>query len=495
MTKRHGLSKSRITLFEQCPRRLWLSVHRPELAEVSASTRAAFADGHRVGELACRLYPDGTMVDDADGLGAALDRTASLLATGWDRPIFEATFVHEGVLIRADLMLPAQGGWHVAEVKSTTGVRDYHRGDLATQLWVMRGAGVEVTAASIRHIDRAFVLTRAGDYAGLFADSFLGAELEPVIAGRGHIVAAARDVLAGDEPVREVGGHCDTPFACSFKSWCGREQPPAPTWPVSLLPEQAGKKLAATLLGRGIADLTLAPADAMTSPRLARIHAATVSGVAYHDAAAIRAETAGWAYPRTFLDFETIQFAIPRWLGTRAFEQVTFQYSAHVEEADGSVAHHEYLSLDGSDPRRGCAEALVGLPAAGAVIAWNAAFERSCLLGLAALFPDLAPALTSLADRLVDLLPVVRRHYYHRDMRGSWSLKAVLPTLGVAGYDELDEVKSGTDAQAGYLEAIDPATDAERRDALRQALLAYCERDTEAMLVVLDRLTEVSATA
>ncbi|WP_174291245.1 DUF2779 domain-containing protein [Sphingomonas bacterium] len=488
MTKRHGLSKSRITLFEQCPRRLWLSVHRPEAAVVAASTRSAFADGHRVGELACRLHPGGFMIDDARGLGAAIDETARLLAST-DRPLFEATFAHEGVLVRVDLMLPTASGWHVAEVKNTTGMKEYHRGDLATQLWVMRGAGVNVARASIRHIDRSFVLSRAGDYAGLFADSFIGADLEPVIAGRGVIVAAARAVLASDEPAREIGAHCDTPFACSFKSWCGRGMPAAPMWPVSLLPDTAGKKLAAKLIAGGISDLTLAPAEAMTSAKLSRVHAATVSGVPFHDAEAIVAETDDWAYPRTYLDFETIQFAIPRWLGTKPFEQVPFQWSAHVAAADGSIAHHEFLSINGIDPRRLCAEALITLPATGAVIAWNAPFERTCLIGLARLFPDLAASLTSLADRLVDLLPVARRHYYHRDMHGSWSIKAVLPTLGTPGYDELTEVKSGTDAQAGYLEAIDPATSDDRREALRQGLLAYCARDTEAMLVVLDRLT------
>lgn len=62
MTRRMGLSKSRITLFEQCPKRLWLSVHRPDLAEQNAGIRAAFADGHRVGDLACSLYPDGVMI-------------------------------------------------------------------------------------------------------------------------------------------------------------------------------------------------------------------------------------------------------------------------------------------------------------------------------------------------------------------------------------------------------------------------------------------------
>ena len=204
---------------------------------------------------------------------------------------------------------------------------------------------------------------------------------------------------------------------------------------------------------------------------------------------AIRAATAGWAWPRTFLDFETIAPAIPRWVGTGPFQQVPFQFSAHVESADGALDHIEFLSIDGSDPRRACAEALAGLPAEGAVVAWNMSFERSCLLGLARHCPDLAPALESLAARLVDLLPLARRHYYHRDMRGSWSIKAVLPTLADIGYADLVEVKSGTDAQAGWLEATDPAASAERREALRMALLDYCRRDTEAMILVLAALT------
>lgn len=169
--------------------------------------------------------------------------------------------------------------------------------------------------------------------------------------------------------------------------------------------------------------------------------------------------------------------------------QMPFQFSAHIETGDGQVTHRGFLSLDGKDPRRGCAEALLTLPAEGAVVAWNASFERSCLIGLATLFPDLASALTSLAKRLVDPLPIVRRHYYHRDMRGSWSLKAVLPTLGSTGYADLVEVKSGTDAQAGYLEAIDPTTSPARAAALRDALLDYFRRDTEAMMIVLETLT------
>jgi len=492
MSRRTGLSKSRITLFEQCPRRLWLAVRRPELAEENAGVRMAFADGHRIGELACNLHPDGIMIEAMDGLGKALEQTADLLRSGWDRPMFEATFAHDGVLIRADIIEPRADGWHLAEVKNTTGVKDYHLGDIATQLWVMRASGLQVVSAAVRHLDRDFTLTREGDFAGLFADTFVDSTVEDLARNRGDVVTAARAVLDGDEPQVEPGDHCSSPFSCGFIAWCTRHLPPAPEWPVTLLPDAGGKKIARQLLEQGVDDLMVVPASAMTSPKLARIHHATVTGEVWHDVDAIRRETAEWALPHIFLDFETIQFPVPRWIGTRPFQQVPFQFSAHIRDQQGSLNHAAFLSIDGSDPRRACAEALALLPTQGAVIAWNMAFERSCLLGLAGEFPDLAPALESLAARLVDLLPAVRRHYYHRAMRGSWSIKTVLPALSDAGYDDLNEVKSGTDAQAGYLEATAPGTVPGRIEKLRQALLDYCRRDTEAMIVVLDALTQQS---
>lgn len=127
---------------------------------------------------------------------------------------------------------------------------------------------------------------------------------------------------------------------------------------------------------------------------------------------------ANWAFPRTWLDFETIAFAVPRWVGTKPYGQVPFQFSAHIEAAEGAIDHREFLSLDGDDPRRGCAEAPVTMiPALGAVIGYNASFEKSRIMELAAAFPDLADTLTGIADRVVDLLPVTRANWYHRDQR------------------------------------------------------------------------------
>lgn len=484
--RRFGLSKSKIIMFEQCPKRLWLSVHRRELAEQDDDAEARFATGHEVGALACALLPDGVMIEAEPDLAAALATTQALLDNGHDKPIFEATLQHDGVLVRIDVLEPDNdaGGWHMAEVKSSTKAKDYHVGDLATQLWVARNAGVPINSAAIRHIDSSFVLEREGDFDGLFADTDLTAAAEPVIASRGETVAAARAALDGAEPETAPGAHCNAPFPCEFAGYCHAALPAGPDWPVTLLPYGGGKRW----VEQGIVDLLAVDPAALTNAVHARVHHATVSGEVYHDVEGARAAMAGWAFPRTWLDFETIGFAVPHWVGTRPYQQVPFQFSAHVE-TDGAIDHREFLSLDGSDPRRACAEALIEMvPPTGAVIGYNASFEKGRILELAAAFPDLADALTAMAARVVDLLPVTRAHWYHRDQRGSWSIKAVLPTIAAEMDYAALEVKDGGSAQEAYAEALSADCTPERRLALDAALRAYCGRDTEAMIVLAGRL-------
>jgi len=297
-------------------------------------------------------------------------------------------------------------------------------------------------------------------------------------------VAAARRVLAGEEPVRDMGDHCSTPFACEFAEWCGKGLPAGPEWPVAVLPNGGWKKWAA----KGVTDL-LELEETALSPRHARILTATRDGAPWHDVAGARAAMAAWSLPRAFLDFETINPAIPRWIGTRPYQQVPFQFSLHLEPGEGQpMTHHEFLRADGSDPRRACAEALIAvIPPDATVIAYNAGFEKRVLRELARDVPDLAEALLAMEARTVDLLPIAREHWYHRDQRGSWSIKAVLPTLSELGYDGL-EVKDGGNAQEAWLEAADPACSPDRRWALEEALKAYCARDTWAMVVVMRAL-------
>lgn len=483
----HGLSKSKLTSFEQCPRKLWLSVHRPDAAVPDPGAEGRFAAGHAVGDLACAQLQGGVMIEAVPDLDAALERTARLMAES-PVPMFEATFSHDGVLVRVDVMEPdGSGGWHVAEVKASSDPKDYHWADLATQLWVMQEAGIAVSSAAIRHLDRDFRLIVEDAYDGLFMDSIAGSDIDALIKRRPSVVEAARATLAGPEPDLAPGSHCTKPFTCEFGAWCGRDLPAGPEWPIELLPN-TGSRLAARWAEAGVYELLDLPAESLSNPTHRRIQQATMTGVPFHDPEGARRATDDWAWPRIYLDFETIQHAIPRWIGSGPYQQTPFQFSAHVEKRDGTLSHTGFLSTDGDDPRAGIAEALSALPGEGAVVAYNAGFERRCLRDLAVAVPDHAQALLSLAARLVDLLPVARAHWYHRDQRGSWSIKYVLPTVAPElDYAQLD-VKDGGLAMEAWREAVDPATSVARHAEIRAALNAYCARDTEAMVVLLKRL-------
>lgn len=320
--RRIGLSKSKITAFEQCPKKLWLSIHRPDVAEQDEGAEARFTTGNTVGAIACALHPGGVMVDPPS-LSEALAKTSSLISGGHPGPIFEATFEHDGVLVRVDVLEKVEGGgWSAAEAKNSGKVKEYHRGDLATQVWVMREAGIELKRAAIRHIDTSFVLSREDDYAGLFTDADLLAELEDTISTRPTLIAEARAILSDEEPVREMGDHCRAPFSCEFAEYCGRDLPSGPEWPVTLLPYGGGKRW----LERGIEDL-LDLAEDDLNDKHAKILAATRDGIPFHDTEGARKAMAGWGWPRAWLDFETVAPAIPRWIGTRHFQQIPFQFS------------------------------------------------------------------------------------------------------------------------------------------------------------------------
>jgi hypothetical protein len=197
-----------------------------------------------------------------------------------------------------------------------------------------------------------------------------------------------------------------------------------PEWPVTVLPNGSGKRW----LAQGILDLLAIDPAQLTRVIDRRVYEATRTGEAFHDPQGARAAMEGWGYPRTWLDFETIGFAVPRWHGTRPHQPVPFQFSAHIEQSNGDIEHQEFLSLDGTDPRRACAEALVDMiPLVGAVIAYNASFEKRCIVELASAFPDLEERLRAIADRVVDLLPVTRASWYHRDQRSRPSCQQLLP--------------------------------------------------------------------
>jgi len=479
------LSKSKLMAFRQCPKRLWLQIHKPELETYSSEAQAAFAQGHAVGEVARGLWPGGQLVGHDQDLATAIKESQAWLDAGMPHPLFEGTFAHGGVLVRADVLEPKSAGVRLVEVKSAASVKPHYPDDCAIQAWVLRGAGLPVTSVELAHVDNQFVYPGGGDYQGLLKHVDLTEEVAPICADVGNWAEDATRVVAGAEPEVVPGPQCGSPYTCPFNDLCN---PPIADYPVTLLPGPGKSKKAAELLALGYKDIRDVPPGLTGKPHWELIRDVTLRGAVH-----IAPEAADYfrtlPYPRFHIDFETIGPALPIWAGTRPFRPIPFQWSCHIERGPGQLEHAEFLDTTGENPHHACIEKLLEVLAdAGPVFSYHH-YEKTILNAAAVALPDLAPRINAVIDRLVDLLPLTRQWYYHPALKGLFSIKVVAPTVDrLLDYSVLGDVQDGYGASDGYLEMIHPDTSPERRAELKAALLRYCAQDTLAMVKIAEML-------
>lgn len=446
MQRPFGLSKSRFTAGLQCRRLLWWRVNdmgAPELVP-DARQQAIFDQGTRVGELARTHVPGGTLADEGlewSDFAAKIAATRAAIDAGAPA-IYEASFLADHVFVAVDILARDGDGWRLIEVKSSTTVKDQHLPDAAVQVHVVRRAGLDVTGAEVMVLNRE---CRHPHLENLFTRHDVTARIAPWLERAPALVDEMIAVLQGPLPDVAPGWHCDTPYRCPFHARCN----PAPE---AAAPVASGE------------------------PVLAR--------------AGLAGALARFKGPLAYLDFETVMPAIPVWNGCRPYETVPVQFSVQAELDDGTLAHHAWLAEGADDPRPELARRVVEACAgAVSVIAYNASFERQCLEHLAAAVPAHATALRDIVRRLADPYPVVRNHVAHPAL-GTCGLKQVLPVLAPGlSYDDL-AIADGETASLALTRLVfarDAMPDAERA-ALREALLAYCERDTLALVRVMARL-------
>lgn len=483
------LSKSKLLAYRQCPKRLWLEVNRPDLRDDSAATQASFAVGNQVGDIARQLYDPqgkGILIDpQKDGFDAAFARTQELLLSA--QPIFEAGFRAEGALAFADVMLPKKKNgklvWRMVEVKSSTSVKDYHRDDAAVQAFLARSSGVDLSGIALAHIDSDWVCPGNGNYSGLLRENDLTDEAfsrgEEV---RSWIVDAQQIVAKKRAPRVTTGKQCSNPYECGFLAYCQSLEPQA-EHPIHWLPGRFGNALNTHVEAHGLTELCDVP-DNLLNDKQQRVKSVTLSGKPYFNKKAAAGALASHKLPAYFLDFETIQFAVPVWKGTRPYQQIPFQFSLHRLSRTGRLEQQAFLDLAGSDPSKSFAKALISACGdRGPIFVYNAGFETARIRELSERFPSLARPLLALNERVVDLLPIARDHYYHPSQRGSWSIKAVLPAVCPdLRYGDLEGIQNGGMAMDAYLEALAPQTTKARKAEIEQQLLAYCALDTYAMV-------------
>jgi hypothetical protein len=491
------LTKSRYMAGLQCPRRLWLVVHEPMPYEDREPGSPADV-GQEIGAKAHLLFPGGVLITEAPWQHAeAVARTAALMDDESVPAIFEAAFVYDDIRIRVDVMerLPS-GTWGLREVKSSSGLKDHYLDDIALQVHVLRGAGIEVSSMELLHVNTAYVRGRDGI---CWTDFFTRLDVAVAVAERlvdipGRL-PAMRDCLAMTaSPYAEPGKQCDSPYTCDFKDQCTADKPD--DW-IAYLPRLSQLR-ADELKVLGIEAISAIPADFPLTSKQVIIRDATASGQPYISVDLVYL-LRGYGPPACYLDFEAMMPAIPLYVGTRPYQTIPFQWSLHAATEDGVLHHREFLAVGESDPRRRFAESLIeALDAFDGPIIVYSAYEKTRLYELAAVFPDLGGSLRAITARLADLLPVVRGAVYFREFWFSNSIKSVAPALSPGfGYDDLEGVADGLAASAAFVRLASGASGSllgqDEVEQLRAALLAYCRRDTMAMVEVHRALARLAA--
>ena len=494
------LSKSKYCGLWQCPKIAWLKKYKPEELTIDESTLSRMEAGNEVGDLAMGLF--GDFVEVTAYHGDKLDLPQMIAATKAEMEkgtpvICEASFQYNGLYCAVDILKKENGGWAIYEVKSSThNDKAVYVADVAYQKYVLEHCGVPVSGIYLVCLNGDYVFDGRLDIHRLFKITDVARAVETEEKNIAANLSVAERLLASEEePAIDLSVNCKNPYLCGFWPYCSRHIPSPSVFDLYRMP--FAKKIEYYKKGKiTYQDLLFDPG--ITSPKQVRqiLYAVSDQGT-YVNKESIRDFLDTLSFPLYFLDFETMQTVIPRFVGTKPYAQIPFQYSLHyIEREGGELKHTEYLAKSGTDPRRELAERLCAdIPMNVCVTAYNKSFECTRIKELAAAFPDLADHLLNIEANIRDLLvPFQTGCYYNRAMGGSFSIKSVLPALfpddPALDYHNLDGVHHGGEAMTLFPKIKDMPP--EEQEKARHNLLKYCELDTFAMVKVWQALVQAS---
>jgi len=478
---RQEFSEEALEAWLQCERRAWLERHRPESRSTESGLERYLREQHADLGRAYRhqlIRTAGSTVTPSTGTGAAAD-TVRALRDG-AAAVLDGTLTAEGVggasagmrlRARLDVLRRVREGWAVETIAAGTRVRPHHIRRLAFGRLVAEANGLPVRRSAVACVVRApspdGPRLRVQDVSAVTADALR--RLPARIGAAGASLRAAR------EPRTAIGPHCHRPRTCPFLSRCWAPYDGHSIFEVPGLRSDTRR----ALRGAGWSDVRrvprrapgLEPAEhhALNDTRADRVRV---------DFGALHTGLAELSFPVAYLDMEFATPAVPWLPGTNPFQPLPFQFSVHLEDAEGGVHNLSFLHREAArDPRPALAGALAeALAGAGSIVVYDASAETLLLTELARAVPTAAATLRSAAERSWDLLALVRSAIRHPGFGTGWGLKRVAATLAPGSYENV-ELADGLAAQTAWRQLL------RSEDAgLAARLRRYCEADSRALL-------------
>ena len=482
------LSKSTFIKGLQCQKALYLHKYHSHLAdEITLQQKAIFERGTSVGLLAQKLFPNGLDASPKDysQYFESFQYTQELIDNGAE-VIYEAGFCFNHVICFIDILVKENGRWHAYEVKSSTKVTEIYVIDASLQYHIMQQTGLDIANISIIHIDNTYIRCGPLNLKKLFKSVLV---TQNAIDNALYIqdeLSNLHQVLAEKSiPNIDIGPHCSAPYDCNFKGYCWSDVPNYSIFDLSRL----NKNLKWKLYRSGCVELSHIPVDTDLSDNQKIEIDSYVNQREIIHKVKIRDFVNNLSDQIYYLDFETYQSVVPNFDNTKAYQQIPFQYSVHYEN-NGEIEHFEFLALNAlSDSREAFIKKLIAdVRKDGDILVYNIAFERGRLNELINIFPHYQLELQLIIDRMKDLMiPFKEKWYYMPSMKGSYSIKYVLPALVASlSYDNL-EINNGSLASSTFSN-LHNISDLDQIHKIRKHLLEYCKLDTLAMVKILEVL-------
>jgi len=476
------LTKSKYIIGLECQRYLWIVFNQPEkIRKTTVADEFKFKEGDKVGEFAKKLFPEGINlpIDYKENIQKSKESLKE------NKPLFEAGFEFNNCFSRADILVPAGDKWDIIEVKSGTRVKDINIHDVAFQKYIYEKNGIKIGNCFLMHLNKEYVRNGEVDINKLFVKEDITSKVEDIKDVEENIKKMF-EIINSDKMPESIGltdKFLKDGFHDCFAEGCVD------------LPENhvfclyRGGKLSCELFENGVETIKDIPDNIKLNDKQKLQKECEINNKIHIHKEKIKHFLKTLNYPLYYLDFETFSTAIPMFDGLKPYSQVCFQFSLHIVEKEGeNPKHYEFLYNGNEDPRE---EFILDLKKVlgdvGSIVVYNQSFEISRLKELGEQFSEHKNWVDNVLTRIVDLLiPFRNFSYYNPKQQGSASIKKVLPALCGESYENMEIGDGGTASVEFYNMAYNNGKN------VRGALLKYCELDTIAEVMIIDKLTEIT---
>jgi hypothetical protein len=485
----YKISKTSFLKFEQCRKAFFLYKNYNHLKDpLSKDKQLTFKRGHDVGFAAQQLFPGGIDVSvESKNLQAAAQYTKELIEKK-QSVIYEATFVFNHVLVMVDILVLDEKGYTAYEVKSSLKISETYIKDACLQYYVLKNILGNLNDFYLVNLNGEYVLGEELNHKELFKKRSIRSDAEKNFDYFSHQID--KMVLCLDQnviPDIPIGKQCFSPYVCDFFGTCWKNT----NQPDSIF--NIGKSDREQLFNwysSGIDVVEKIVDTKHLKPFITIQIEAIKNKTEYIDKDAIKQFFATVKGDICFLDMEIWSPAIPKYKGTKPFEQIPFLFSVCFQGGNGA----EYINYFKPVETEGRESFLVALLRAtqkfDTVIVYDKNLEVNILNQLQVLFPIHTELIQALLKKMKDISNIIHNfHYYHPGFKGNFSLKAVSELLFGESQYSGQQISSGLVAMNAY-ESLSVESNPIINETTKQQLIDYCNLDTYTGLKFFEFLKE-----